>query len=56
MTNHQRKAELYRERNLEAAAIIAADPQGYPGLMQEWACLVLQRDAEQATPLGTRAA
>ena len=35
----------YRAENLECAAIIAADPVRYPGLMQEWADMILSRAA-----------
>jgi hypothetical protein len=37
MTSNRRKAEFYREQNLDTARIIAAGPHRYPGLMQEWA-------------------
>jgi hypothetical protein len=58
VTSHQRKAELYRDRDgyLKAARIIAADPQRYPGVMQEWAAMVLQHDPEQTKPATRRAA
>jgi hypothetical protein len=42
----QRKAEMYHAGNLESARIIAADPGRYPGIMQEWARLVLNPPAE----------
>ena len=51
MTGSQRKAELYRAGNLEAARIIAADPRRYPGAMQEWARLTLERNTP--APAGT---
>jgi len=42
VTREQRKIESYRAANEECARIIAADPVRYPGVMQEWARLVLQ--------------
>ena len=45
MTGSQRMAELYRAGNLEAAEIIAADPERFPRVMQEWAAMVLNRPA-----------
>ena len=48
MTDTQRKLAAYRRGNLEAARIVAADPERYSGLMQEWAALVLSR-AEKTT-------
>jgi hypothetical protein len=56
VTNHQGKAEFYRAANLEAARIIAADPHRYPGLMQEWAHLVLNPPAERTMPAIRRVA
>jgi hypothetical protein len=35
------RVDQYRAVNLECACIIAGDPVKYPGLMQEWARLVL---------------
>jgi len=55
-TTHQHKAELYRASNIEAARIITADPQRYPGLMQEWAAMVLNPPAERTAPTTRRAA
>lgn len=50
------KAESYREQNLECAKIIAADPAKYPGIMQEWARLVLNPPDERTAPAVRRAA
>jgi hypothetical protein len=33
----ERKIKQYEAKNREAAAIILADPERYPGAMQEWA-------------------
>ena len=38
-------AAKFDEQNLRAARIIAADPVRYPGLMQEWAALVVGKAA-----------
>jgi hypothetical protein len=35
------RAEVYRIANETAARIVLADPGKYPGVMQEWAGLVL---------------
>ena len=35
------KQAAYDAGNLEAARIIAADPDKYPGVMQEWAQMIL---------------
>jgi hypothetical protein len=43
MIANQRKLAAYRQSNLEAARIVAADPVKYPGIMQEWAQLVLRQ-------------
>jgi hypothetical protein len=48
MTSNQ--LEAYRAGNIEAALIIAADPVRYPGVMQEWAAIVLSPPAERAAP------
>ena len=58
MTVQQRKAELYRAANVQAARIIATDPERYPGIMQEWAAKVLRTAGEVAvgTPTKRRAA
>lgn len=40
---HLKKLEAYTMANLEAARIVAADPERYPGLMQEWASAVLTK-------------
>ncbi len=47
MTTRQRLGETYERQNQEAAQIIAADPERYPGVMQQWARLVLQRSSDQ---------
>jgi hypothetical protein len=36
-------SECYAADNLEAARIIAADPGRYPGIMQTWAALIIER-------------
>jgi hypothetical protein len=46
MALNQRKAERYAAANLEAAKIVAASPDRYPGLMQEWAAMVLSASRE----------
>jgi hypothetical protein len=56
MTSNQRKAESYRAGNIQAAKIISADPERYPGLMQEWAHRVLNPPAERTAPAIRRAA
>ena len=33
----KRRIEKYQAANREAAQVILADPERYPGLMQEWA-------------------
>ena len=43
MTDSPRARQGYAASNLECAGIIAADPIRYPGMMQTWAVLVLQR-------------
>jgi hypothetical protein len=46
-----KKAVGYGESNLEAAFIIASDPEKYAGLPLEWARLFLSRHhAEQSKP------
>jgi hypothetical protein len=42
------RAEVYAEQNRQAARIILADPKRYPGLMQEWARLVLTAPERRA--------
>jgi hypothetical protein len=37
--------ERYRAANVAAARIIAADPERYPGFMQEWAQVVLKKES-----------
>jgi hypothetical protein len=56
MTSNQRKLDAYRAGNIEAARIIAADPVRYPGIMQEWARMVLNPPAERTEPAIRRAA
>jgi hypothetical protein len=34
---------LYATRNLAAAQIVASSPAKYPGVMQTWAALVIER-------------
>ena len=46
MAIEPRIADRYRETNETCARIIAAEPERYPGLPQEWARLVLSRVAE----------
>ena len=41
MTPNLKKRDGYRQGNLEAARLIAADPERYPGFMQVWAGKVL---------------
>ena len=43
---NERLVARHDAANLEAATLIAADPERYPGEMQEWADLVLSRAAE----------
>jgi hypothetical protein len=43
MAKPKRAADDCRAANVEAACIIAADPAKHPGLMQEWARLVIER-------------
>ena len=50
MTSSQRKLEVYRAGNLEAARIIASNPERCPGVMQEWAAMVLAKAAERTEP------
>ena len=42
------RAEVYRLANETAARIVLADPGKYPGVMQEWAGLVLAGGAVSA--------
>jgi hypothetical protein len=42
-TNAKAARRAYAADNEQAARIIAADPARYPGVMQEWAALVLER-------------
>lgn len=51
MTKVQEQSVAYQASNLACAKIVAADPDRYPGLMQEWAQLVLQR--ANVTPINT---
>jgi hypothetical protein len=50
MNRNPRKIEYY------AAANIAADPERYPGVMQEWAATVLNSSTELTAPGARRAA
>lgn len=56
MTGRQRKAEYYATANIECARLIAADPDRYPGLMQEWAAKVLNALAGRTATATRRAA
>jgi hypothetical protein len=38
-----RNVKQYERDNAACAAIIAADPARYPGLMAEWAALLIER-------------
>jgi len=40
-------AAAFERENLAAALVIQADPARYPGLMQEWARLVLDRQPQR---------
>jgi len=51
VTKSQHKFEFYREQNLECARIIAAEPERYPGALQDWARLVLNPPAERTAPI-----
>lgn len=42
-TSKHKRIEEFERRNLEAAGLILDDPGRYPGLMQEWAMLVVER-------------
>jgi hypothetical protein len=46
MTRLERIAEI-EKRNLKCAQIIVADPVKYPGIMQEWAQLVIAKAAKR---------
>lgn len=61
MTTNQLKTEAYRQANLDCAQIVAERPDLYPGLMQEWAGMVLSKaenpsDAEAGPLFKTEAA
>lgn len=56
MNRNPRKIEQYRTANLECARIIAAEPLKYPGVMQEWAAMVLNSSTERTAPAARRAA
>ena len=43
-TTRQSRTEAYEAANHTCARIIADNPQRYPGIMQEWATLVLYGD------------
>ena len=51
MTTPQRVTRHYSAANLEAAHIIAAQPEKYAGALQEWAAAVLSPDDSEAGPL-----
>ena len=40
------QTKQYDARNVESARLIAADPVKYPGVMQAWAQLILQRNGQ----------
>jgi hypothetical protein len=58
MTGDQRKAEFYREQNLQCARIIATDLVKYPpgSLPALWAALVLNPPADRPASAIRRAA
>jgi hypothetical protein len=43
MTTPKKAADCYRTENETCARIIAADPERYPGTMQQWAALVIEK-------------
>jgi hypothetical protein len=45
MTDSQRARQGYTTSNLECACIIAADPERYQGVLQEWADRILSKAA-----------
>jgi hypothetical protein len=50
---HSRAArDYYQQANRECARIIAADSVRYPGIMQTWARLVLDRERERQRAWG----
>ena len=51
----QSAAERFQDGNLEAARIILADTERYPGVMQEWARLILSRAERTASATGRAA-
>jgi hypothetical protein len=55
MTTKVRITERYDDTNLMAACLLAADPERYQGVLQEWADIVLSRaahpDDREAGPL-----
>ena len=56
MTSKQLKIDRYRAGNIEAARIIAVDPDRYPGLLQEWARRVLSPSVRSTEPAIRRVA
>lgn len=60
MTTKARITDRYDLANLEAATIIAANPEKYQGVLQEWADLILSKAAapsdSEAGPLFRTAA
>ena len=46
-TNCKAAAEALRNQNQIAASIIAANPDRYPGVMQEWADVVLSTSEDE---------
>lgn len=41
------RVRRFDDANVVAAGIIASNPALYPGIMQTWACLVLDREIGQ---------
>ena len=46
MTTQVRITERYDAANLEAATVIASDPERYQGVLAEWADTILTRAAQ----------
>jgi hypothetical protein len=44
-----KRVKEYEQANREAAAIIAADPARYGGIMREWAAMVIERQQPTIT-------
>jgi hypothetical protein len=56
VTKNQRLGKTYTAGNIEAARIIAVDPDRYPGLLQEWARRVLSPSVRSTEPAIRRVA